>query len=602
MNMKSKELINFATSDIPSASDCLGVELYYNGIARFISECRTPLTMSIMGDWGTGKTTAMLLIEKELLEKYGEKCHTMWFRTWQYSKFGMEENMTLALLTNLQIKLSELNNKKSVSDADKRQFLGTGIDCFTGLVSNKTGDGIAERINKGIKAFAGLDSIVDTSMKIESLKANIQKSIDEIITKEGERLVIFVDDLDRLEPAVAVDLLEGIKNFMDCEKCVFILAVDSEVIYQGIKCKFGSDIGGDREKKFFDKIIQVPFTLPVTQYDLKPFLKQFVADDELLAQYENITRKKIGTNPRSIKRVFNLLELHTMIMQDVIKKPEDKLSLFVILLIQMTNKEQYNRLVYLARTNERMLREEIQGEAYRSLREVFMLSSDDSINSAANGEAVKIDAKKGEGIKVNVKKVESARVDIKKAGDEKLTTKKEENTKTGAKNEAIRLADDKKEEEEDLRWSSFIEILISTSNISSTPVSEEQDEPNFESSTENFGKSISTLCSRLLFSRISPMGQNMLSIVSQTENGGTCRTKIRKTEYNTINIIIYPPSSGEFLRPNIAGLYDKSAAGGNGEIGYYFSNSCLTLVNIPYNADVDLLCSVLNFYGISTAN
>lgn len=52
-------------------------------------------------------------------------------------------------------------------------------------------------------------------------------------------MVIFVDDLDRLQPAKAVELLEVLKVFLDCEKCVYVLAVDYEVVTQGIKQKFG---------------------------------------------------------------------------------------------------------------------------------------------------------------------------------------------------------------------------------------------------------------------------------------------------------------------------------------------------------------------------
>ena len=105
-------------------------------------------------------------------------------------------------------------------------------------------------------------------MEIEEMKAAMQKAIRSIC--EGERtnakkIIIFVDDLDRLEPKNAVELLEGIKNFVDCENCVFVLALDQKVVFEGVKEKYGEELGAVMAKKFFDKIIQVPFTLPVVR-------------------------------------------------------------------------------------------------------------------------------------------------------------------------------------------------------------------------------------------------------------------------------------------------------------------------------------------------
>ena len=52
--------------------------------------------------------------------------------------------------------------------------------------------------------------------------------------------LILLDDLDRIKPIRALELLEAIKNFLDAEKCVFILAVDYSVIEQGMVQKLVS--------------------------------------------------------------------------------------------------------------------------------------------------------------------------------------------------------------------------------------------------------------------------------------------------------------------------------------------------------------------------
>lgn len=78
------------------------------------------------------------------------------------------------------------------------------------------------------------------------------------------RVVVFVDDLDRLVPGKAIELLEVLKLFLDCENCVFILAIDYDVVVRGAAEKYGFDLHDNSEeglkeqekgKAFFDKII-----------------------------------------------------------------------------------------------------------------------------------------------------------------------------------------------------------------------------------------------------------------------------------------------------------------------------------------------------------
>lgn len=79
---------------------------------------------------------------------------------------------------------------------------------------------------------------------------------------QKDRAVILVDALGRLQPAKAVELLEVLKLFLDCDKSVFVLAINYAVVSQGIKQKYGDSLGNDKGRSFFDKIIQVLFKMP----------------------------------------------------------------------------------------------------------------------------------------------------------------------------------------------------------------------------------------------------------------------------------------------------------------------------------------------------
>ena len=44
--------------------DCFNVSTYVDGLCTFIKTCETPMTISIQGDWGSGKTSMMNMIKK----------------------------------------------------------------------------------------------------------------------------------------------------------------------------------------------------------------------------------------------------------------------------------------------------------------------------------------------------------------------------------------------------------------------------------------------------------------------------------------------------------------------------------------------------------
>ena len=48
-----------------------------------------------------------------------------------------------------------------------------------------------------------------------------------------------MDDLDRIEPRDAVQVLELLKNIFNIPNCVFVLAIDYQVVVKGLKEKFG---------------------------------------------------------------------------------------------------------------------------------------------------------------------------------------------------------------------------------------------------------------------------------------------------------------------------------------------------------------------------
>jgi hypothetical protein len=212
-----------------------------------------------------------------------------------------------------------------------------------------------------------VDELFSTEASTESdilqLKNEIGKLIDEALTADPSKqgFTFYIDDLDRIDPPVAVEILELLKNIFDLDKCVFILAIDYDVVIKGLKSKFGElTEKNEREfRAFFDKIIQLPFSMPVASYNVNTFLVdalkkiEFLNEEELsnpqLAEdLSEIAQLSVGCNPRSLKRLTNTLSLISIINSEVSEAEDtdsyNKLLNFAFVCMQIAYPYIYNQL------------------------------------------------------------------------------------------------------------------------------------------------------------------------------------------------------------------------------------------------------------------
>ncbi|MBR5279410.1 MAG: hypothetical protein IKU26_00375, partial [Clostridia bacterium] len=321
-------------TDKPAAEDVMGIQAYIDGLYNFITTCATPMTISIQGDWGTGKTSVMEMTKKKLEESHQP---FVWFNTWQFSQFNMGEQLPVLFMSKMISAIGDDSSKKKMKD-----LFGKLIKISAGIASN------------GLISGSDITELMSTDFltEITKLKDTFQQAINAKVKGENDRVVIFVDDLDRLAPGRAVELLEVLKIFLDCEKCVFILAIDYSVVSRGVREKYGDDFGEEKGKSFFDKIIQVPFKMPVASYDISSYVKNCFENiglpisDEKIVCYKHLINHSIGNNPRGMKRLFNsYLLLYKIASDDLLKDEQNRSLLFAILCMQSSYETVYNYIV-----------------------------------------------------------------------------------------------------------------------------------------------------------------------------------------------------------------------------------------------------------------
>ena len=325
--------------------DLLKVEKYSLALSNFIIRSDTPITVGLQGEWGTGKTSLMSL----LLEDFNEKnIACSWVNTWEYSLFRNANETTPGVLRGMLEKLKESCKSRGIwtlKDDTEEKFKSAAR--FLGGLANQI---VANQTGIDVKGAAEGGGNQKSAAEVAEIKALIADLIADLIKDPKnpiEKVVFFVDDLDRIPPGDAVEVLEALKNIFDIPNCVFILAIDYDIVVKGLESKFGPKTDeNEREfRSFFDKIIQVPFSMPTGTYDIENFLVQKLRDlgtdiqEQEKELYVKAVKYSIGYNPRSLKRYLNAFSLinHLKEIELDDEQPKgDDFMLFAVLGIQIS--------------------------------------------------------------------------------------------------------------------------------------------------------------------------------------------------------------------------------------------------------------------------
>lgn len=211
----------FGCNDEPTAEDRLQLKAYTKGLTSYIEKCPTPMTAAIQGDWGSGKTSALYAIKKELEDK---EYLVVNFNTWQYSQFNLGDQLIFSLLTEIlqkiNAKVSSLESSQNNDFSEKakkiKQIGKKVISFLTPLAKSAAtfvgagavvqfADAAAEGLRQASESpdFAedGQPSVIEA---LSELRDALQELVSTVTSEvDGEkpltkRLFIFIDDLDRL--------------------------------------------------------------------------------------------------------------------------------------------------------------------------------------------------------------------------------------------------------------------------------------------------------------------------------------------------------------------------------------------------------------------
>ena len=217
--------------DVPrqhQQNDLFGIQVYQDALTKFIQYTDTPITIALQGEWGSGKTSLMNQLRYNLCDADGAAYYPVWINTWQYSLMRTPSQAIIAILEGIIAQIGELSpnhkwdeSKKKIGGLFKKMAV-VGAKVAVGTVGV---DG--EAVDDLFAQNGGESTIVQLKKEIAKL---VETSLEQNPSKKG--FTLYIDDLDRIDPPVAVEILELLKNIFDLKHCVFVLgSYEKSVIY-----------------------------------------------------------------------------------------------------------------------------------------------------------------------------------------------------------------------------------------------------------------------------------------------------------------------------------------------------------------------------------
>jgi len=159
---------------------------------------------------------------------------------------------------------------------------------------------------------AGLAMLKKPSTSLEAQK----KCVVKLLRKSPRRIVILIDDLDRLEPAEAVEVLRLIKAVADFPNAYYIVAYDLALLQNAVERHLLVPDG----HAFLEKLVQIEFLVPPPDdFDLRRWFRdeldkivgygsgsiQSLSYESRLARFIDIEASSLLKTPRDVIRTLN---------------------------------------------------------------------------------------------------------------------------------------------------------------------------------------------------------------------------------------------------------------------------------------------------------
>jgi len=225
------------------------------------------LVVSIHGPWGDGKTTVLNMLQADL--NADGATATVEFNPWRFT----DESAMLAGF--FRVLAGVIRAKLTTKGEDIAGWVEK-MGRYACIVDDRFG-----------KAGEAAGSMAETSLE------DLRGRLSEALAKADKRIVVLIDDIDRLDKHETHTLFRLIKACADFPNVCYVLAFDDVAVAKALGERYGA---GDQAsgRAFLEKIIQVPLKLPVAMKEDLRSLCFAQVDQALSASEIELTREEVG--------------------------------------------------------------------------------------------------------------------------------------------------------------------------------------------------------------------------------------------------------------------------------------------------------------------
>ena len=345
-----------------------------NAVFELLKNAEPPFTVGLYGKWGVGKTTIASLV-KDLACNDNFKC--LFFDAWKYERDSLRRQFLIELdrqVFNKRLGYKEKLNqalskpeKVSIGDYIKRVFSNV-VPRTVGILTillvlafiastffNKNKD-VSTILNLAFQLglVGTLVSFILSSFEVikgstqsnrtdsaEGFEDHFLEAIGEPELKD-KKLLVVVDNLDRVEDSKAVSILSDIKTFLSRDgneyKVLFLIPCDDQALRLQLSAIYGEGFDTDEFlRKFFNLTIKIPkfIDLDLFNYVRDLLVTSGVSEFQSNPDLEGVIIYALRDNPREIKQFINSLIPQILLARErkldsILKNPAFLAKLLII--------------------------------------------------------------------------------------------------------------------------------------------------------------------------------------------------------------------------------------------------------------------------------
>ena len=220
------------------------------GLISYSKRSREGLSISLTGPWGSGKSTLLKFVQTQLNKTEEGNFKVISFNPWIFQK---DEGIKEAFLLNLAQSMDGFEAKSKPISKTINKY----IKAFRWIKYLST---VAGNIQEGIENVTDQFSDGDNVFVIKS-------QIDRLLKKGTNKIVVIIDDIDRLSIGQIIELMQTMTLVANFSNIIYLIAFDRDIVITALNSQFSG-----KGQEYLEKIIQVEYELPSIQEDKLEYL------------------------------------------------------------------------------------------------------------------------------------------------------------------------------------------------------------------------------------------------------------------------------------------------------------------------------------------